>query len=211
MGPRIRMTYLDLVRKGCGVGPLCPRGLPMVFGPAPEPKADANNYLVPNPTRPAKLKPVVYPSMYWALCPLVRHRISMLEASGSITRMQGVLERDPEKMTRLKQAHEAHRADFIARGGDPHLEANVGGGNGKGIKCLHTHFAHYLATGDNIVGEMVAKQLEHLPECTRPCVVRSKDNSDFETNRLWHLPSSEALKAACDNESNEKSNPSKDG
>lgn len=34
------------------------------------------------------------------------------------------------------------------------------------IKCLHTHFAHYLATGQNLVGEWTQRALnagQHLP------------------------------------------------
>jgi len=71
----------------------------------------------------------------------------------------------------------------------------VGGGNGKGIKCLHTHYAHYLATGENVVGELIAKKLATMPQCSQPCVkcVKNKKNNseeeDYELNKHWTFPS----------------------
>ena len=34
------------------------------------------------------------------------------------------------------------------------------GGTRQGVKCLHTHLAHYLAAGYDPVGEWVVEQLE---------------------------------------------------
>jgi hypothetical protein len=34
------------------------------------------------------------------------------------------------------------------------------GGTRRGVKCLHAHFAHWLAGGDDVVGEWVAQQLD---------------------------------------------------
>jgi len=191
MTSKTRLMYLELFRAGRGVGPLCPRGLPMAFGPESKTSKtvdQAKNYLVSTPANSAKLEPVVYPSMYWVMCPLARRRISMIEVTGGIARMQDLLEKNPDKMARLEQAHAAHRADFLARGGDPQVDAAVGGGNGQGLKCLHTHYAHFLATGDNVVGELVANELAALPECEMPCVTCT--GASIQGNPEWHQPSS---------------------
>jgi hypothetical protein len=34
------------------------------------------------------------------------------------------------------------------------------GGTRRGVKCLHAHLAHWLAGGDDAVGEWVAMQLD---------------------------------------------------
>jgi hypothetical protein len=34
------------------------------------------------------------------------------------------------------------------------------GGTRRGVKCLHAHFAHWLAGGNDAVGEWVAQQLD---------------------------------------------------
>lgn len=39
------------------------------------------------------------------------------------------------------------------------------------VKCLHTHYAHYLATGQNIVGEWVQAALDNAEDATA-CGVR---------------------------------------
>lgn len=35
------------------------------------------------------------------------------------------------------------------------------------VKCLHTHYAHYLATGNNLVGEWVQELLDNAAATER--------------------------------------------
>ena len=51
-------------------------------------------------------------------------------------------------------------------------------GNQTGVKCLHAHYAHHAAGGENPVGEIVASWIEPL-DCDVPCVV------DGEMNPAW--------------------------
>jgi|AntRauTorckE5430_2_1112549.scaffolds.fasta_scaffold76900_1 hypothetical protein len=40
------------------------------------------------------------------------------------------------------------------------LECGVGGvAYASQVKCLHVHYAHYLATGKNLIGEWVSEEL----------------------------------------------------
>lgn len=201
MSKAIQQLYLRMIKTAPGVGPLCPQGLPMVFGPDPTRKSpNPGSYMMPNP-KTGQPEPVVFPSMYWVMCPLVRSRISMIEATDGMSRMERRIAEDPAKTAALAAAHAAHREDFLARGGDPNLGAGVGGGNGRGIKCLHTHYAHYLATGENIVGELVAQMIANQPECQSPCVkcpgARKKysstneNNKDYDMNPDWTLPATD--------------------
>jgi hypothetical protein len=61
------------------------------------------------------------------------------------------------------------RAYCEARGAS-HVEAlrerGIGGyATDDQVKCLHVHYAHFLATGDNIVGEWVQELLDADAAC----------------------------------------------
>jgi len=55
----------------------------------------------------------------------LRARISTIEATEGILHVESLLAKSPEMQAQLEQAHEAHRRDFIAKGGDPNLEAGA--------------------------------------------------------------------------------------
>jgi hypothetical protein len=87
---------------------------------------------------------------------------------------------DPGFSDRLAAAHESYRlAREELAGGDegPAPSGGVGGAR-DGVKCLHAHYAHTRAGGDNPVGELVAAWIEPL-DCPVPCVV------DGTVNPAW--------------------------
>jgi hypothetical protein len=121
-----------------------------------------------------------FPTFYWLTCPLATTRIGRLEGAGGIRRLEQKAEVDPEFAARLEHAHSAYAADrdaLIPAGSSPAPSGGVGGTT-IGIKCLHAHYAHTRAGGDNPVGELVQSWIEPL-DCTVVCVL------DGEKNPAW--------------------------
>ena len=117
-----------------------------------------------------------WPTLYWLACPSLRAQVSRLEAVGLIPLLKAQLQR-PERAALAATLRAQHRVyaeqrwgvllpadrDLVEErrwtavlrdsgvGGIRHAHS-VGGGACR-IKCLHTHLAHFLATGDNVIGE----------------------------------------------------------
>ena len=97
------------------------------------------------------------PTRYWLLQSATSTRISRLEAAGGVDRAEGEL--DPEDLAR---AHERYAAERDAAIPPTHQGPRPTGGVGGtriGVKCLHAHYAWYLAGGDDPVGRWVDEQL----------------------------------------------------
>ena len=98
------------------------------------------------------------PTRYWLVDRDLVRRVSRLEAGGGVRAAERAV--DPE---RLRAAHLAYAAERDAAlpedyaGPCPHGGV---GGTRTGVKCLHAHYAHYLASGADPVGEWVAVKLE---------------------------------------------------
>jgi exopolyphosphatase / guanosine-5'-triphosphate,3'-diphosphate pyrophosphatase len=98
-----------------------------------------------------------FPTIYWLTCPAAVKAISRLESEGWIARLSD----DPAIGARLEEAHRAYAAE---RGEMvPGAEGWGGvGGTRRGIKCLHAHYAHHLAGGDDAVGRWTAERVEPI-------------------------------------------------
>lgn len=98
------------------------------------------------------------PTLYWLLDRDLNRRIGRLEAVGGVRQAEADI--DPDE---LLAAHERYRAEREAEMPDdwegPRPYGGVGGTR-RGVKCLHTHYAWYLAGGDDPVGRWVAARLE---------------------------------------------------
>jgi exopolyphosphatase / guanosine-5'-triphosphate,3'-diphosphate pyrophosphatase len=102
-----------------------------------------------------------FPTTFWLTCPDARRAVSTLESEGWIARLNERAEREPEFGERLAAAH----ADAAKeRASDAPESAAWGGvgGTARGIKCLHAHYAHHLAGGDDAVGAWVAERMEPI-------------------------------------------------
>lgn len=121
-----------------------------------------------------------FPTLYWLTCPLAVARIARLEGAGGIRRLEQKAETDPGFGTRLAEAHAsyvAERATLVPPGASPIPSGGVGGTT-TGIKCLHAHYAHTRAGGDNPVGELVQDWIEPL-DCIVPCVLEGEMNPEW--------------------------------
>jgi hypothetical protein len=118
-----------------------------------------------------------FPTLYWLTCPLATARIGRLEGAGGIRRLEQKAEVDPEFARRLDQAHSVYQGErdaLVPDGASPIPSGGVGGTR-TGIKCLHAHYAHTRAGGDNPVGSLVQDWIEPL-DCTVMCVVEGEKN-----------------------------------
>ena len=121
-----------------------------------------------------------FPTLYWLTCPLATTRIGRLEGGGGVKRMERLAESDPEFAERLGMAHDSYRKErdaLLSSGALPAPSGGVGGTE-VGVKCLHAHYAHTRAGGDNPVGDLVASWVEPL-DCQVECVI------DGDFNPAW--------------------------
>jgi uncharacterized protein len=99
------------------------------------------------------------PTRYWLL-PSSRasEAIGRLEAGGGVRRAESVVPADE-----IAAAHAAYAADRDSDIPTDHAGPRPSGGVGGtrvGTKCLHAHYAFFLAGGDDPVGRWVFDQLE---------------------------------------------------
>lgn len=121
-----------------------------------------------------------FPTLYWLSCPLASVRIGRLESSGGVKRLEGKAAADPGFGEALESAHRryaAERESLLPAEADPRPSGGVGG-TATGVKCLHAHYAHTAAGGDNPVGDLVQGWIEPL-DCAVPCVVDGKKNPNW--------------------------------
>lgn len=123
-----------------------------------------------------RVHPVVdgkpFPTLYWLTCPWVSGEIDRIEASGGVGAWEARLAADEELAAALERANRAYieerralLSDEEARElrGNGMLESLENRGIGgiadlRGLKCLHLHVAHALASR-NPIGERVLAEL----------------------------------------------------
>lgn len=123
-----------------------------------------------------------FPTLFWLSCPLATNRVGRLESSGGVKRMEGRARSDPAFARRLDEAHRRYaeeREGSLPPGAEGPVPSGGVGGASRGVKCLHAHYAHTRAGGDNPVGEAVAAWIEPL-DCEMPCVIGGRPNPDWE-------------------------------
>jgi hypothetical protein len=121
-----------------------------------------------------------FPTLYWLTCPLAVGRISRLEGAGGIRRLEQKAEVDADFGAALAEAgvaYEAERDSLLPANASPAPTGGVGGTRA-GIKCLHAHYAHTRAGGENPVGDLVRDWIEPL-DCVVPCVAGGAMNPDW--------------------------------
>jgi uncharacterized protein len=97
------------------------------------------------------------PTRYWLVGEPERAQVGRLESEGGVDRAEA--EVDPGE---LAAAHERYRIERDAALPPDHTgPVPFGGvaGTRRGVKCLHAHYAWFLAGGDDPVGRWVHDQL----------------------------------------------------
>ncbi len=97
------------------------------------------------------------PTRYWLVDRLLVTRVARIESGGGVRAAEAAVDGDE-----LLRAHERYASErdaaIPAHHEGPRPHGGVGGTQ-RGVKCLHAHFAWYLAGGDDPVGQWVAAAL----------------------------------------------------
>jgi hypothetical protein len=97
------------------------------------------------------------PTRYWLVDPTLRDAVSRLESGGGIAEAEATV-----SATGLAEAHRRYSAERDAlvplHHSGPRPSGGVGGTR-RGVKCLHAHFAWWMAGGVDPVGSWVAERL----------------------------------------------------
>ena len=97
------------------------------------------------------------PTLYWLVGAAEREAVSRLEAAGGVKLAEAAV--DPDE---LADAHRRYADERDAALPEAHAGPTPFGGVGgtrHGVKCLHAHYAWFLAGGDDPVGRWVAAWL----------------------------------------------------
>ena len=97
------------------------------------------------------------PTRYWLCDQTVSRQVSRLEAAGGVRAAAAAV--DPDALARAHAAYAAERDAAIPAGWDGPRPGGGVGGTRVGVKCLHAHYAWYLAGGSDPVGMWVAGRL----------------------------------------------------
>lgn len=100
------------------------------------------------------------PTRFWLVGASESHAIATLEADGGVRRAEAAIASDD-----IDATHRRHGAARDALIPDDHQGPRPTGGVGgtrTGVKCLHAHYACYLAGEDDAVGKWVAERLTEV-------------------------------------------------
>lgn len=97
------------------------------------------------------------PTRYWLVDSELVQKVSKLESQGGVKQAQ--IEIDPDVIKKIHFEHEKQRNQLFVSNYDGPKPTGGVGGTRKGVKCLHTHLANYLATGKDEVGEWTLRKI----------------------------------------------------
>jgi uncharacterized protein len=98
------------------------------------------------------------PTLYWLVGSHEVYAVSQLEADGGVDRVEALLGLDA--IDAIHTSYATSRDALIPPAHSGHRPSGGVGGTRRGVKCLHAHFAHWLAGGVDEVGAWVAQQLD---------------------------------------------------
>lgn len=106
------------------------------------------------------------PTLYWLVGKKACRLVDRLEAAGGVRAAEAAVSDDE-----LAAAHARYAAERDASLPPGWAGARPSGGVGgtrKGVKCLHAHYAYWLAGGDDPVGRWVAEHLDQAEQLRPP-------------------------------------------
>jgi hypothetical protein len=98
------------------------------------------------------------PTRYWLVGEPERSAVSRLESGGGVRAAAAAV--DPDELAAAHARYAAERDAAVPAGHRGPRPSGGVGGTRTGVKCLHAHYAWYLAGGDDPVGRWVARALE---------------------------------------------------
>lgn len=100
------------------------------------------------------------PTLYWLVGPEERKSVDRLEAAGGVRDAEA--EVDPEELAAAHARYAAERQQLVPADWDGPVPSGGVGGARRGVKCLHSHYAWFLAGGDDPVGRWVEQRLRQV-------------------------------------------------
>jgi hypothetical protein len=97
------------------------------------------------------------PTRYWLVDRELTREVARLEAAGGVKAAESAV--DPEALAATHRTYEAERDAAVPAGRTGPRPFGGVGGTRQGVKCLHAHYAYWLAGGTDPVGEWVDAQL----------------------------------------------------
>jgi hypothetical protein len=97
------------------------------------------------------------PTRYWLVDPDLRRHVDRIEAGGGVRRAEAEVPADAVAAAHARYAA-ARDADVPPDWPGPRPGGGVAGTR-RGVKCLHAHYAWYLAGGDDPVGRWTEAEL----------------------------------------------------
>jgi hypothetical protein len=97
------------------------------------------------------------PTRYWLVDRDTSRRVGTLESAGGVRRAEAAV--DPAALEAAHRAYAAERDAALPPGWDGPRPTGGVGGTRTGVKCLHAHYAWFLAGGDDPVGRWVHENL----------------------------------------------------
>jgi hypothetical protein len=97
------------------------------------------------------------PTRFWLVDPALSLRVARLESDGGVRAAEAAVDAGA-----LQAAHDAYAQERDAAIAPDHAGPKPHGGVGgtrRGVKCLHAHYAYFLAGGDDPVGRWVAQRM----------------------------------------------------
>jgi len=97
------------------------------------------------------------PTRYWLVGEDLRSRIGTLESTGGVRAAEAAV--DPDELTAAHARYAAGRDAALPPDHEGPRPTGGVGGTRQGVKCLHAHYAWFLAGGDDPVGRWVDERL----------------------------------------------------
>ena len=97
------------------------------------------------------------PTRYWLVGAEISDEVSRLESQGGVRQAEAAV--DAGELAAAHERYAAERDAAVPPGHSGPRPAGGVGGTRRGVKCLHAHYAWYLAGGDDPVGRWVGEQL----------------------------------------------------
>jgi hypothetical protein len=97
------------------------------------------------------------PTRYWLVGEREREAVSRLEAAGGVKQAEAGV--DPDELRAAHDRYGRERDAALPPGYEGPRPSGGVGGTRLGVKCLHAHYAWFLAGGDDPVGRWVAARL----------------------------------------------------
>lgn len=97
------------------------------------------------------------PTRYWLVGAAACRAVAQIESAGGVRQAEAAT--DADTIAAVHAAYAAERdANLPADYAGPKPSGGVGG-TARGVKCLHAHLAHHLATGADPIGAWTLRQL----------------------------------------------------